>query len=109
MAHSPSLPYESDASYSPGDDSDSDASCQQKHEAITDADESDIGSVSLEDEYGCAASDIEDQAELFGGNVHSAEYYKKAVEEFNECAWDTQDYSNGSLLLLDACEGRWHQ
>ncbi|KJZ72256.1 hypothetical protein HIM_08398 [Hirsutella minnesotensis 3608] len=105
MAHSSGLPYDSDASYSPGDDSDSDASCHQKHEAITDADESDIGSFGPEDEYECAASDIEDQAQLFGGNVHSAEYYKKAVEEFNECDWDTQDYSNGSLLLLDAfCE-----
>ncbi|KAM4058189.1 hypothetical protein HRG_006754 [Hirsutella rhossiliensis] len=108
MARISNLSYDSDASFSPEDDFDSDASCDQKYE-ITDANQSDTGSMGLEDEDECITSDIQDQAQLFGGNVHSAEYYKKAVEEFNECDWDTQDYCSGSLLLLDVCEGHWRQ
>ncbi|XP_044715341.1 uncharacterized protein HRG_10920 [Hirsutella rhossiliensis] len=47
--------------------------------------------------------------QLFGGNVHPPEYYREAVEKFNETAYEAQDYSDGSLLLLDACDAQWRQ
>ncbi len=51
-----------------------------------------------------AEIDFEDQIQLFSGNVHPPEYYQQAVEEFNESAFDSKDYSPGSNLLLDAVE-----
>lgn len=53
--------------------------------------------------------DIDDQVQLFSGNVHPPQYYRRAVEEFNESAYDSQHYSPGSTLLLDATEERWHE
>ena len=41
-----------------------------------------------------AEIDIEDQIQLFGGNVHPPEYYQQAVEEFNESAFDSEDYKS---------------
>ncbi|KAI0410839.1 C2H2 finger domain protein [Xylaria grammica] len=53
--------------------------------------------------------DIEDQARLWGNNKHPSEYYIKALEEFDESAFDDQDYSPGSTVLLDGVENGWSQ
>ncbi|KAH8807062.1 C2H2 finger domain protein [Xylogone sp. PMI_703] len=51
--------------------------------------------------------DLEDQIQLFGGNIHPPEYYRQAVKEFNESAFDSEDYCTGTNLLLDAVEEQW--
>lgn len=53
--------------------------------------------------------DLEDQVQLFEGNLHPPEHYRQALEEFNEEAYEGQDYSPGTILLLDATEERWHE
>ncbi|RFU32107.1 hypothetical protein B7463_g4224, partial [Scytalidium lignicola] len=51
--------------------------------------------------------DLEDQIQLFGGNIHPPEYYRQALTEFNESAFDSEDYCPGTNLLLDAVEEQW--
>lgn len=62
----------------------------------------DIGDAEVDDE-----ADVEDQIALFSGNVHPPEYYRQAVEEFNESTFDCEDYSPGTTSLLDAVEEQW--
>ena len=57
----------------------------------------------------CGDIDIEDQAQLFDGNLHSREYYLKGLQEFNEAAYDGQGYSPGSVVLLDGIEELWNR
>ncbi|MEI9913833.1 MAG: hypothetical protein WDN66_02400 [Candidatus Saccharibacteria bacterium] len=52
---------------------------------------------------------IEDAAQLFEGNLHPPEYYRRAIKEFNEAAFDNEDYSPGSTVLLDGIEELWNQ
>lgn len=33
--------------------------------------------------------------------------YRQAVEHFNVSVYETQDYSDGSKLLQDACKENW--
>ena len=110
-ANSSAPPYDSDASYSPEDDDVEDELFDRNgsdhSESETEA--TDVEDLSLDDDDGCDDIDVDDQVQFFGGNIHPPEYYRHAVESFNESAYETQDYSDGSLLLLDACEEQWRQ
>ncbi|KAH0593457.1 hypothetical protein MHUMG1_08915 [Metarhizium humberi] len=53
--------------------------------------------------------DVEDQIQLFGGNIHPPEYYRLGIEQFNESSFGGEDYSHGSTVLLDAIEVQWQQ
>ncbi|KAH8748979.1 hypothetical protein F5883DRAFT_581973 [Diaporthe sp. PMI_573] len=53
--------------------------------------------------------DVEDAAQLVEGNLHPREYYIQGMQEFNEAAFDDEDYSEGSTRLLDAIEEQWNQ
>ncbi|QLI67036.1 uncharacterized protein G6M90_00g030440 [Metarhizium brunneum] len=110
-ANSSAPSYDSDASYSPEDDDVEDELFDRNgsdhSESETEA--TDVEDLSLDDEDGCDDIDVDDQVQFFGGNIHPPEYYRHAVESFNESAYETQDYSDGSLLLLDACEEQWRQ
>ncbi|KXX77138.1 hypothetical protein MMYC01_207556 [Madurella mycetomatis] len=57
----------------------------------------------------CDDFDIEDQVQLFDGNLHPREYYLKQLKEFNEAAFDDEDYSEGSTILLDGIEELWNK
>jgi hypothetical protein len=63
----------------------------------TSIDDPDIDNADVDDK-----ADVEDQIALFGGNVHPPEYYRQAVEEFNESAFDCEDYRPRTTSLLDA-------
>jgi hypothetical protein len=90
---------------SPEDDNDlfnvDDNECDSDTDA-TNIEDLDIGDVDVDAEI-----DVEDQSALFGGNVHPPEYYRQAVEEFNESAFDYEDYNPGTNSLLDAVEEQW--
>ena len=58
---------------------------------------------------GSRDEDVEDEAMLFAGNKYSAEYYIKALEEFDDSAFTVQDYCEGTTLLLDRIEEQWNQ
>ncbi|RWA03585.1 hypothetical protein EKO27_g11521 [Xylaria grammica] len=109
---------DSDASFSPEDEdlSDIDEELSSKDDdslfdvegdrgPVTDAtdtedlfcDEADVG----------AEFDVEDQIQLFGGNVHPPEYYRQAVLNLNTSEFDSEDYSPGTTLLLDSVEENW--
>lgn len=100
---------DSDASYSPTDEHDSDDLFDGNISDQTETEASDVEDLGLDGDTGCVDVDVEDQIQLFSGNVHPPEYYRQAVEEFLDSAYETQDYNTGSLLLLDACEEQWHQ
>ncbi|KID94307.1 C2H2 finger domain protein, partial [Metarhizium majus ARSEF 297] len=108
-ANSSAPSHGSDASYSPEDDDVEDELFDRNgsdhSESETEA--TDIDDLSLDDDDGCDDIDVDDQVQFFGGNIHPPEYYRHVVESFNESAYETQDYSDGSLLLLDACEEQW--
>ncbi|KAH8744320.1 C2H2 finger domain protein [Diaporthe sp. PMI_573] len=53
--------------------------------------------------------DVEDAAKLFEGNLYPPEYYVRGIHEFKESAFDGQDYSAGSTVLLDGIEDLWNQ
>ena len=53
--------------------------------------------------------DVEDQIQLFGGNIHPPEYYRLGIEQFNESSFGGEDYSPGSTVLLDAIEVHWQR
>ena len=57
----------------------------------------------------CDDFDIEDQVQLFDGNLHPREYYLNQLKEFNEAAFDNEDYSKGSTILLDRIEELWNK
>lgn len=46
--------------------------------------------------------DVEDQLQLFGGNAHPPEYYRRAIEEFNESDFEGEDYSPRITILINA-------
>ncbi|KND85610.1 hypothetical protein TOPH_09291, partial [Tolypocladium ophioglossoides CBS 100239] len=102
---------DSDASYSPDDEYGED-DCFDKNEADDSSPETeatDIEDLSCDDEDRGLDVDVDDQIQLFGGNVHPPEYYRRAIEGFNDSAYEAQDYSDGSKLLLDACEEQWRR
>lgn len=47
--------------------------------------------------------------QLFEGNLHPREYYLKGLEEFNDAAFDGEDYSPGSTVLLVGVEELWNR
>ncbi|KAK3332197.1 hypothetical protein B0T19DRAFT_397983 [Cercophora scortea] len=57
----------------------------------------------------CDDFDIEDQVQLFDGNLHPREYYLKQLKEFSEAAYDDEDYSEGSTILFDGIEELWNK
>lgn len=95
---------------------DSDASLSPEGDEVFDVDEfegdSDSEATSVEDldvdDDLDLEIDFEDQIQLFGGNVHPPEYYRQAVKEFNETAFNSEDYSKGSTKLLDTVEQQWN-
>jgi hypothetical protein len=50
-----------------------------------------------------------DSARLLADNEHPPEYYLRQQEEFEESEYTRQDYSGGSMLLLDRIEEQWYQ
>jgi len=48
--------------------------------------------------------DAEDAAELFEGNLHPPEYYVRCIQDFNESAFDNEDYCPGTTVLLNGIE-----
>jgi hypothetical protein len=74
----------------------------------SDTDATSIDDLEIDDADIDGEADIEDQIALFGGNVHPPEYYRQAVEAFNESTFDSEDYSGGTTVLLDAVEEQWH-
>ena len=48
--------------------------------------------------------DVEDAAKLFKGNLYPPEYYIRGIYEFKELAFDGQNYSAGSIVLLNRIE-----
>jgi hypothetical protein len=52
--------------------------------------------------------DVEDAAKLFEGNLYPLEYYIRGIHEFKESAFDGQDYSAGSIVLLNGIEDLWN-
>ncbi|KAK3290594.1 C2H2 finger domain protein [Chaetomium fimeti] len=61
------------------------------------------------DDIGLDDIDPEDAAKLFEGNLYSPEYYVRCIYEFKESAFDGEDYSAGSKVLLDGIEDLWNQ
>ena len=94
--------YDSEASYSPGESSGCEGSVfdVEGSQSTTGTEVTEIENPSL-DETACL-DDLDDHIQLFGGNTHPPEYYRQAVEAFNDAEYETQGYSKGSLLLLDA-------
>lgn len=97
-------PADSDASFSPDDDDE--LFELDNFEGVSDSDATTVEDLDVDDDLD-AEIDVEDQMQLFGGNVHPPEYYQRAVEEFNESAFDCEDYSSGTNLLLDTVEEQW--
>ena len=72
----------------------------------TDLTDADDGDTEDEDE---GDDDTEDAAALLGRNAHPPEYYIRALEAFDESAFDAQDYAPTSTLLLDRVEEQWNK
>ncbi|OAQ58191.1 C2H2 finger domain-containing protein [Pochonia chlamydosporia 170] len=92
---------ESDSDFSPEIES-----CFNEEEVDLSGEETETTDVDLQDNDDL---DIEDQIQLFGGNIHPPEYYRRGIEEFNESSFVGEDYSPGSTILLDAIELQWQQ
>ncbi|KAI1314531.1 hypothetical protein F5Y16DRAFT_407002 [Xylariaceae sp. FL0255] len=98
---------------------DPDAPSSPDHDEISDVDDSghdlppaatgveNPDAAGSDDEDLDAAVDVEDQIELFGGNLHPPEYYSRAMEVFNQDDYESEDYKTGTTLLLDSVEGQW--
>ncbi|KAK4862951.1 hypothetical protein LT330_010695 [Penicillium expansum] len=53
--------------------------------------------------------DAGDVAQLFADNEHLPEYYLQQLEQFDESVYTQEDYSKGTVSLLDQVETRWNQ
>ena len=53
--------------------------------------------------------DAGDVVQLFADNEHPPEYYLEQLERFDESMYTQEDYSKGTVLLLDQVEARWNQ
>ena len=53
--------------------------------------------------------DAGDVAQLFADNEHLPEYYLQQLEHFDESVYTQEDYSKGTVSLLDQVETRWNQ
>ncbi|KAI0837724.1 C2H2 finger domain protein [Hypoxylon sp. FL0890] len=61
----------------------------------------------LDETDGLIELDVEDQLNLFEGNTHSPEYYRRAVETFNASDYESEDYALGTTRYLDGIEEQW--
>jgi len=98
---------DSDASFSPEQDDEGDElfdADEPEGDPDPDATSIDDFDIELVDD---ADVDFEDQLQLFGGNIHPPEYYQRALEEFNEGDFETEDYKRGTAILLDTVEEQW--
>ena len=93
--------YNLDASFMPDEEDNNLFDVSEDEGSSSDTDATDIEDPGFDVD---ADDDLEDQIQLFGRNVHSPEYYRQAVQELNESAFDKQDYSLGSTALLDTVE-----
>ncbi len=106
----------SDDDYSDGSDYSGDVPASDEDEvfdveAVKAEDADSETSVMRIDGFGdnCNDIDMEGQVQLFEGNIHSREYYLQGLEEFNDAAFDGEDYSEGSTILLDGIEELWNR
>jgi hypothetical protein len=60
------------------------------------------------DEADCHV-DVDDIPDLLCGAAHPPEYYRRIAEEVNDIDFDEQDYSPGTVTLIDAVEGHWQR
>ncbi|KAH8654664.1 hypothetical protein BGZ61DRAFT_524198 [Ilyonectria robusta] len=91
---------DSDASFSPEDDTIFDVNEDEASDAETDITE--INPFDDVDDH----VDVDDLTQLLD-NVHPPEYYQRIAAEVNEGALDGQDYSTGTEKLLNAVEEHW--
>ncbi|KAF5131527.1 hypothetical protein E5D57_007882 [Metarhizium anisopliae] len=91
---------DSESSFSPEIES-----CFDVDEVDLSGDETDVTDLNVHNDN----LDVEDQIQLFGGNIHPPEYYRLGIEQFNESSFGGEDYSHGSTVLLDAIEVQWQQ
>lgn len=91
---------DSDASFSPEDDTVFDVNEDEASDAETDITE--INPFDDVDDH----VDVDDLTQLLD-NVHPPEYYQRIAAEVNEGALDGQDYSPGTEKLLNAVEEHW--
>jgi hypothetical protein len=96
---SDSEPSEVDDVFDQGDQAD-DAGYENSQTDIDDFDPDDF----IKDDI-----DAEDGAELFEGNLHPPEYYVRCIQDFNESAFNNEDYCPGTTVLLDGIEELWNQ
>lgn len=54
-----------------------------------------------------AEMDVEDQIQLFDGNLHPPEYWIQAVEQFREEDYTDGEYAEGTQKLIDGIEEHW--
>ncbi|KAK8859446.1 C2H2 finger domain-containing protein [Apiospora arundinis] len=54
-----------------------------------------------------AEVDVEDQIQLFGGNLHPPEYYIQSMEVFNQDDYESEDYKEGTTRLINSVEEQW--
>ena len=105
---------DSDASFLPEEDlSDVDEEVSSRDDDSLFDGDGDGGSVTdatdTEDpfEHDADDFDVEDQIQLFGGNVHPPEYYRQAVANLNTSEFDADDYCPGTTRLLDSVDEQW--
>ena len=53
-------------------------------------------------------NDEDDLAQLLADNEHPPEYYIQRIKEFNEVKDIEENYSEGTLRLLDSLEEQWY-
>ncbi|KAK7937416.1 uncharacterized protein PG986_014284 [Apiospora aurea] len=100
----------SDASLSPGDNEvfdvhDSEEDAHSTATSVKDIDIADIDDGDVDDAD--AELDIEDQIQLFGGNLHPPEYYIESMEMFNQDDYESEDYKEGTTRLINSVEEQW--
>ncbi|KAK7927845.1 hypothetical protein PG985_004843 [Apiospora marii] len=104
---------DSDASFLPEDDevfdvSDSEADTHSSATSVKDLDLAGIDDPGVDDADDADAEiDVEDQIQLFGGNLHPPEYYLQSMEVFNQDDYESEDYKEGTTRLIDSVEEQW--
>jgi hypothetical protein len=85
-----------------------DAEASDSETSVTDIDDQENNDAG---DFGddCGDFDVEDQVQLFDGNLYPREHYLRQLKEFNEAAFDDEDYSEGTTILLDGIEELWNQ
>lgn len=100
----------SDASLSPDDNEvfvvhDSEDDAHSTATSVKDIDIADVDDGNVDDAD--AELDIEDQIQLFGGNLHPPEYYIESMEVFNQDDYESEDYKEGTTRLINSVEEQW--